>query len=64
MLVYHADDPGSIPANNARPYYALIARQFLAQNNADALPCPAVSPDPIHFDLNQKMKDFTNKKMR
>ena len=31
--------------DNARPHTLLITQQFLAQNNADVLPWPAVSPD-------------------
>ena len=33
--------------DDARPYYALIVRQFLAQKSAYVLPCTVVSPDPM-----------------
>ena len=33
--------------DDARPYYALIVRQFLAQNKVNVLACPAATPDPI-----------------
>ena len=42
----HNQDPGvTFQHDNGRSDSALITRQFLAQNNVDILPWPAVSPD-------------------
>ena len=37
--------PAILMHDNARPYFAMICRQFLNRNNVDVLPWPAVSPD-------------------
>ena len=42
----HNQGPGvTFQHDNSRPHTALITGQFLAQNNVDVFPWPAVSPD-------------------
>ena len=50
----HNQDPGvTFKHDNARLHTALITQLFLAQNNVDGLPWPAVSPNrnPIETRL-------------
>lgn len=45
MPFLHQNQPAIFQQDNARPHTALITTQFLAQNNVDVMPWPAVSPD-------------------
>ena len=55
----------TLQQDNARPHVALVVTDFLIQNNVNALPWPAMSPDssPIEHvwdEMQRRLRDLQN----